>query len=43
MRNKSGDKARLDHIFEAITEIENYINNVDFDSYLKNSMMRFLV
>lgn len=41
MRGKLGDKARLNHIFDAIVEIENYLLNVDFDTFLNNSMMRF--
>ena len=41
MRGRLGDSARLNHIFKAIIEIENYIMNVDFNDFLKNSMMRF--
>lgn len=41
MRGKLGDKARLMHILDAITEIENYSSNVDFEIFLNNSMMRF--
>jgi uncharacterized protein with HEPN domain len=42
MRGKLGDKARLMHILDAITEIENYSSNVDFEIFLNNSMMRFV-
>ena len=41
MRGRLGDRARLYHILDAIIEIENYIMNVDFNDFLKNSMMRF--
>ncbi|MBX2934561.1 MAG: DUF86 domain-containing protein [Ferruginibacter sp.] len=41
MRNEPGDKARLLHIIDAIEEIEKYLLQVDFNEFLKNSMMRF--
>ena len=41
MRSRLGDKARLNHILDAIIEIESYLNDVDFEIFLKNSMMRF--
>jgi uncharacterized protein with HEPN domain len=41
MRGKLGDKVRLNHILEAIIEIESYLNDADFDTFLENSMMRF--
>jgi uncharacterized protein with HEPN domain len=41
MRERIGDKIRLKHIFDAITEIEKYLLNVDFDEFMNNSMMRF--
>jgi len=41
MRDKSGDKVRLQHILDAILEIENYSLNSDFSGFMKNSMMRF--
>jgi len=41
MRNKLGDKARLQHILDAISEIENYLSKSDFDDFMQNSMMRF--
>lgn len=41
MRGKLGDKIRLNHILEAITEIERYLNDADFNTFLDNSMMRF--
>ncbi len=41
MKDKIGDKQRLGHILDAITEIESYIANADLPSFLSNSMMRF--
>lgn len=41
MRDKSGDKYRIHHILDAITEIETYLKNVEFPDFMKNSMMRF--
>jgi uncharacterized protein with HEPN domain len=41
MRGNLGDKARLNHILDSIQEIENYLLETDFASFLQNSMMRF--
>ena len=41
MRGKLGNIARLNHILEAITEIESYLVNIDLDKFMENSMMRF--
>ncbi len=41
MRSKLGDKVRMQHILDAIQEIESYIIDVDFDKFMKNSMMRY--
>ncbi len=41
MRGKFGDIARLNHILDAIIDIESYLVNVDFDTFMNNSMMRF--
>ena len=41
MKGKPGDRQRLLHILEAITEIEVYTNNTSLKSFLDNSMMRF--
>lgn len=41
MRSKIGDKQRLQHILDSIVEIEKYIINVDFQTFIDNSMMRF--
>lgn len=41
MRGKSGDKVRLQHILDAILEIETYTLNKEFTSFMNNSMMRY--
>ena len=41
MRDEIGDKQRLIHILEAISEIESYIKSSSFDDFISNSMMRF--
>lgn len=41
MKGKIGDKERLGHILDAITEIESYTINVSLAHFLANSMMRF--
>ena len=41
MRGRVGDSARLNHILDAIIEVENYLVNADFDAFLNNSMMRY--
>lgn len=41
MRNNLGDKIRLNHILDAINEVEAYLINTDFNHFLNNSMMRF--
>lgn len=41
MRGRIGDKVRLKHVFEAILEIESYLQNADFAVFMNNSMMRF--
>jgi uncharacterized protein with HEPN domain len=41
MRNKSGDKIRLQHILDAMDEIESYLAGSDFKDFMINSMMRF--
>ena len=39
MRNKISDNIRVQHILDAIQEIENYIDGVDSEFFLNNSMM----
>lgn len=41
MKGKIGDKQRLQHILDAITEIENYTRGEKFDEFIANSMMQF--
>ena len=41
MRSSLGDKARLQHIFDAILEIEAYVQDQDYDEFKKNKMMHF--
>ncbi len=41
MRGKLGDKVRLQHIIDAILEIESYLLDTDFSGFSENSMMRF--
>ena len=41
MRGDLGDRARLQHILDAIFEIELYTRQVGFDAFAANSMMRF--
>ncbi len=41
MKNKLGDKARLQHISDAIKEIEGYIKNKYYEDFQSNSMMQF--
>lgn len=41
MRGKPGDKVRIQHILDAIIEIESYLAGADFPVFMENSMMRF--
>jgi len=41
MRGKLGDSIRLQHILEAIHEIETYLVSSDFTEFMNNSMMGF--
>ena len=41
MRGKLGDKVRLQHILDAIHEIEKYVTGSNFPDFIENSMMRF--
>lgn len=41
MRGKLGDKVRLQHIYDAILEIESYLIGTEFSDFMDNSMMRF--
>ena len=41
MRSELGDTIRLQHIIDAIEEIEKYLVATDLSIFLENSMMRF--
>jgi uncharacterized protein with HEPN domain len=41
MKEKIGDKQRLAHILDAISELEAYTANVELKDFLGNSMMKF--
>ncbi|MCF8307335.1 MAG: DUF86 domain-containing protein [Ignavibacteriales bacterium] len=41
MQGKSGDIIRLQHIYDAIIEIESYVEGKNFSDFSGNSMMRF--
>jgi uncharacterized protein with HEPN domain len=41
MQSKLGDKVRLQHVLDAIEEIETYLLGIEFKAFIDNSMMRF--
>jgi uncharacterized protein with HEPN domain len=41
MKEEISDKIRIQHILDAIIEIESYITNVNFSDFKNNSMMHF--
>lgn len=41
MKGRLGNKQRIEHALDAITEIEDYIAGQTFAQFLSNSMMRF--
>jgi uncharacterized protein with HEPN domain len=41
MRDQKGNSARLLHILEAISEIEDYTRNFDFEKFYRASMVRY--
>jgi len=41
MKGRLGDKVRLEHILDAIHEIETYLDGVSLDQFLENSEKRF--
>lgn len=41
MKNSLGDKARLQHIYDSILEIESYIQNSSYETFQSNTMMHF--
>lgn len=41
MKGRLGDKVRLQHILDAISEVEIYLENVTYEQFLQNSEKRF--
>ena len=41
MKGKQGDKQRIQHMLDAIAEIEHYTFQTNFPAFIENSMMRF--
>jgi uncharacterized protein with HEPN domain len=41
MKGKEADRIRIQHIINAILEIEKYLDNRSFDDFLNESMFRF--
>ncbi|MBU2506939.1 MAG: DUF86 domain-containing protein [Bacteroidetes bacterium] len=41
MRNSLGDKARLQHIYDAFLEIESYVHKSSYELFQSNSMMHY--
>lgn len=41
MKSELGDKIRLQHILDAIDEIQIYLTETELSAFLQNSMMRF--
>lgn len=41
MKGKDADRIRIQHILEAIYEIEKYVENRNFDDFLNDSMFCF--
>lgn len=41
MKNNFGDKARLQHISDAIKEIYNYIADISYENFQSNSMVQY--
>jgi len=43
MKNRLGDKVRIQHINDSIREIKEYTSGITFHSFQSNSMMQFAV
>lgn len=41
MKSELGDQARLNHILNAIEEIETYLLDINHQDFINNSMMKF--
>jgi uncharacterized protein with HEPN domain len=40
MKDNIANKVRLNHILEALNEIEDFTKGITYDEYMKNSMLR---
>ncbi len=38
MKSKLGDKARLEHILEAIDDIEGFVKDINFENFINNPL-----
>jgi uncharacterized protein with HEPN domain len=43
MNKKNSDKERLNHILEAISDIEEFTKGISYEAFLENKMMRLAV
>jgi uncharacterized protein with HEPN domain len=41
MRNSLGDKLRIQHILDAISEVEQYLRDITYEQFLESSEKRF--
>jgi len=41
MKSRVGDNARIQHIYDAILEIELYVNQISYEDFKSNSMMQY--
>jgi len=41
MKSRIGDNARIQHIYDAILEIELYVNQISYEDFNLNSMMQY--
>lgn len=41
MKGKLGDKIRLEHILDAINEVEKYLDNISYEEYRNISEKKF--
>jgi uncharacterized protein with HEPN domain len=43
MKSNIGDKTRLQHIFDAVTEVEKYIKGISFEKFIESSLHKAAV
>ena len=43
MSDNIGDKQRIEHIYEAVLHIENFIQGVDYEEYMRNFQLRLAI